>query len=87
MPVGIEGFFHLRLPLILCQVVTARLHYLLNELSSVRTRRPVSARALEILRQAVWASLEAAERVNALVWLPPFGSVGIARGEKDVNDS
>jgi hypothetical protein len=53
----------------------------------MRTRRPVSARALEILRQAVCASLEAADRVNALVWLPPFGSVGIAIGRKDVNDS
>ena len=42
----------------------------------------MSARALEILRQAVWASLEAAETVNALVWLPPFDSVGIARGWK-----
>ena len=46
----------------------------------------MSARALEILRQAIWASLEAAERVNALVWLPPFGSVGIAMGKRDINN-
>lgn len=52
----------------------------------MRTRRPVSARALEILRQAVWASLEAAETVNSLVWLPPFGSIGIAMDEKDINN-
>ena len=57
-------------------------------MSSTRTRRPVSARALETLRQAEWASLEAAESVNALVWLPPFNSVGMARGvEKDFSDS
>lgn len=42
----------------------------------------MSAKALDIFRQAVWASLEAAERVNALVWLPPLDSVGMARGQK-----
>lgn len=52
----------------------------------MRTRRPVNARALEILRQAVWASLEAAERVNSLVWLPPFGSVGMAMDEEGINN-
>ena len=46
----------------------------------------MNARALEILRQAVWASLEAAERVNSLVWLPPFGSVGMAMDEEGINN-
>ena len=38
----------------------------------------MSARTLEMLRQAIWDSLEAADRAKALVWLPPFGSVGMA---------
>lgn len=45
----------------------------------------MSAKTLEMLRQAMWASLEAAERVNSLVWLPPFNAVGIAEDKNNLN--
>jgi len=45
------------------------------------TLRPVKARALHTSKQAWWASRVAAAELNAGVWFPPFGSVGMAAGQ------
>lgn len=42
------------------------------------TLMPVKASALHTSKQAWWASTVAAAEVNAGVWFPPFGSVGMA---------
>jgi hypothetical protein len=48
--------------------------------SSMSTLTPVRASALLISRQALCASMVAADCSKPIVWLPPSGTVGIATG-------